>query len=157
MAGADGNHALSTLLLRHCSRHVMPMHLSRTLRRRYITLTWPIEIFLPRMLCISAAYAVVRCLSVLLGVCHVHSSIHSFSVLTVCRNGQSCYGMRIGNRIPKLSNGTIFNDLDQISRSRQYLKVSVTGVFRGFSTTMRYINRHYLSIYKTHIRPTING
>jgi len=59
--------------------------------------------FLPRDACISAAYAVVRCLSVTFVYC----------VETAKDNGRSCYGMRVGNRsLEPFECYTISNDLE---------------------------------------------
>jgi len=58
------------------------------------------------MPCISAAYAVVRCICVWLGVCHVR---------VLCGNGYRITDTGIiaieceEETVPKLSNGTIFN------------------------------------------------
>jgi len=53
-----------------------------------------------------------RAVSVWLGVWHVCVCLSVCHVRVLCRNGYSCYRMRIGNRTQlklKLSNGTIFS------------------------------------------------
>jgi len=52
------------------------------------------------------------CGAVWLGVWHVYVCLSVCHVRVLCRNGYSCYRMRIGNRTQlklKLSNGTIFS------------------------------------------------
>jgi len=75
--------------------------------------------FLPRGCILARLHGAA--FAVWLGVCYV---------CVLCRNGYICYGMRIGNRISKFSNGTIFNDfewpLTHISRSR-YFQHQLTG------------------------------